>query len=185
MPRRRIVVGLVVAALGVTALGGEIQELHEQREQRQEAQLLRNEEDDHLHGITEIGLERTPCLGACPVYTVIIKSDGTFRYHGERFVERAGDYTGRVSQNGFTRLARFIRDSGFADLQDEYTHPHTDGSTAYTMMKTGSGMKVVSNYDGSGPSKLWAIEELIDKLMLTAEWDQPATRPAAAKKPAK
>jgi hypothetical protein len=181
MSRTRITVGIAVVVFCANVWAGELKKLHETREDREVELLKRGEDDDHLHGITEIGLERTGCLGTCPVYTVIIKSDGTFRYHGERYVKREGDFTGRVANSEFTRLARFIREAGYAELKDEYDDPHTDGPTAYTKVATASGFKVVRNCDNSGPPKLWAIEELIDKLLMNAVWDEPATRPASAK----
>ena len=39
-----------------------------------------------------ISLERTPCYGTCPIYKMEIFSDGSAFYHGERFVDRIGDY---------------------------------------------------------------------------------------------
>src|SRR5580692_12083309 len=47
-------------------------------------------------GITEIGIERSGCFGTCPAYTFIVRSDGTFLYHGDSYVARKGDYTGTI-----------------------------------------------------------------------------------------
>ena len=37
--------------------------------------------------------------------------------------------------------------------------------------------KTVRNYGNAGPTKLWAVEQLIDKLLLEAKWDQPMREP--------
>src|SRR6478609_2095428 len=164
---------LVVLLTGGVTFGGEIQDMH-----RKLAKAGRNRPDESRsheqvdakdHGITEVGIERTPCYGPCPVYTVIIKSDGTFRYKGEENVQRKGEHTGKVSEYRFKPLAQFIKDSGYTDLQDAYYRAVTDNATVYTTVVVDGKRKVVSNYAIAGPTKLWAVEQLIEKLLLEAE----------------
>ena len=60
------------------------------------------------------------------------------------------------------------------DLEDNYSRKITDLSTTYTMVVMNGRRKTVSNYGEAAPSKLWAIEKLIDDLMTKAEWrDSP------------
>jgi hypothetical protein len=54
----------------------------------------------------------------------------------------------------------------------------TDNPTVYTTVVMDGKRKVVSNYANAGPTKLWAIEQLIDKLLLEAKWDE---KPAAGR----
>jgi hypothetical protein len=122
-------------------------------------------------GITEIGIERTACFGWCPVYTFIVKNDGTFRYSGEDYVERKGSFAGTVPKYDFNMLAQFIRESGYMDLADGYTNPVTDNPTVYTMVRMNGRRKIVSSYANAGPKELWAIEELIDHLLDKATWN--------------
>src|SRR6478735_2467917 len=88
---------------GLVAVGGEISDLYSKQVQKKEKtgsqrpaswQKSRShqEVESTNHGITEIGIERTRCFGTCPSYTFIVKSDGSFRYNGESFTERAGDW---------------------------------------------------------------------------------------------
>ena len=129
------------------------------------------------HGITEIGIERTGCFGFCPIYTFIVKSDGTFRYMGRKFVEREGAYSGTVSLWHFHRLARFVRDSGYMELEDRYSVWVTDSPTTLTMVVMNGKRKTVSNYANGGPTKLWAIEQLTDDLMAKAHWARSPKTP--------
>ncbi len=124
------------------------------------------------HGITEIGLERLRCLAGCPAYTLIVEEDGSFRYVGEYGVERLGEYTGRVNQGRLNQVLAFIAESGFETYQPSFLSSFLDGPTVYTMVRRGEAVKVVENYAGSGPATLWAIEQLIDSLLETAEWDE-------------
>jgi hypothetical protein len=128
------------------------------------------------HGISEIGIERSPCFGTCPVYTLIVKSDGSFRYKGLHFVDRIGEFTGKVDAWQYKNLAQFIKDAGYMELQDAYDRTVTDFETVYTTVVMDGKRKVVSNYASAGPIKLWAIERLIDGLLAEAEWDNEPSR---------
>jgi hypothetical protein len=71
--------------------------------------------------ITEISLQRSPCFGTCPIDKVVLRSDGTARYTGTRFVERLGDYSGKIGVDEFKRLAKLIDDTSFVTFKDRYT----------------------------------------------------------------
>jgi hypothetical protein len=162
-------------AVTLLARGGEISDFHfkNARNPLGDDRRSRNhkEVDSTNHGITEVGIERSGCLGTCPVYTFIMKSDGTFRYKGTKYVEREGEFAGTIPVWYFHRLAQFIRDSSYMELEDGYRWAVTDNPTTYTMVVMNGKRKTVSNYANAGPTKLWAIEELIDDLMTKAKWD--------------
>jgi hypothetical protein len=122
-------------------------------------------------GITEIGIERSACFGECPVYTFILKSDGTFRYEGEKFVKRKGQFTGTISISEFDQLAQTIKNAGYMKLNKTYRRPVTDLPTAFTMVIMDGRRKIIMDYADSGPQKLQAIEKLIDGLMEKAKWN--------------
>lgn len=126
-------------------------------------------------GITEIGLERTRCLAGCPAYTLIIRADGSFRYLGEYGVERLGEHRGTVSLGRLKRVLAFIAETPFDAYDASYRSPYLDGPTAYVMVRRGEAVKVVEDYAGSAPATLWAVEELIDDLLETAEWNEADT----------
>ena len=123
------------------------------------------------HDISEIKLERTRCLGACPVYSVTIKSDGSFQYQGRENVEHIGNYNGKVSLWAYNQLAGFIKDSDYMNLENSYHSNMSDQATVKTSVRMKDGNKSVSNYGNAGPAKLWAIEQLIDKMIMEAEWN--------------
>ncbi|MGZ5024882.1 MAG: DUF6438 domain-containing protein, partial [Chthoniobacterales bacterium] len=85
--------------------------------------------------------------------------------------ERMGDFTGRISPNDFNRIAHLIRSSGYMDLADTYTRRITDLPTIYTTVVMNGRRKTISNYANAGPNKLWVIEQMIDRLMATAQWN--------------
>lgn len=170
---------MLVVAAGAALLAGEIEQLHQKfvrpRERDQAKQAERFERlNEPRHGVTEIGLERTACYGACPEYWVVIKSDGTFRYEGKKNVPRTGKKTGRVQDWKFNQLAEFLLESGYMDLEPTYEANITDLPSTYTTAVVGGKRKVIKNYGDLGPVRLWAIQQAIDSLLIDAEWDGEA-----------
>jgi hypothetical protein len=123
------------------------------------------------HGVTEIGVERTTCYGSCPEYTFIITSDGFCRYNGGKFAPLGGYKTGLVPLDHFHRLARLVLEIQFSELDDTYTAMITDNPTVYTTAVINGKRKTISNYAQSGPSRLWALEQLIDAARSDVKWN--------------
>jgi hypothetical protein len=160
------------------AFGGEISDYYARAHPEAAAQGLATPEtsrsheqvESTAHGITEIGIERGACFGTCPIYTFIIKSDGTCHYKGDKYVERIGEFSGTVPIGDFHELAQFIRDAGYMGFENGYRRMVTDHPTTYTTVVMGGKRKVIRNYANAGPTALWAIEELIDGLTTKATW---------------
>ncbi len=129
------------------------------------------------HGVTEIGIERTPCFGTCPVYVCIITSSGTVRYHGEATAERIGDWETKIDPYKFHQLANYIAESGYWEMEDTFATSVTDGDTVYTTFLLKGRRKVFRNYASSAPPKLWALQQLIDGLLVGAAWHPSAPKP--------
>lgn len=171
---------VLVASGGIQSAGGEIADLHQKWVRPKAAdtstQKVRFEAlSNPKHGVTEIGLERTACHGTCPIYTVIFKSDGTFRYVGDAHVARKGKHTGRISPDQFNQLSEYLLESGFLNLDATYDLPQiADFPTTYTMAVVDTKRKLVKNYGDLGPVKLWALQQSIDSLLATAEWEGAA-----------
>ena len=164
----------VLVTGSVLALGGEISDIHRKQARDKPGDWRKSRSHDEVastnHGITEIGIERSGCYGTCPIYTFIAKSDGTVRYKGVKYVERQGEFSGTIPVWYFHELARFIRDAHYMELEDGYTRMVTDNPTTYTTVVMNGKRKTISNYANAGPTKLWAIEQLVDDLMGKAEW---------------
>jgi Domain of unknown function (DUF6438) len=162
----------VLFTSSLLTFGGELADYHSTHPINSKGSRSPKEIASANHGITEIGIERTTCFGECPAYTFIVKSDGSFRYKGDQYVGRTGEFKGTITVWRFDQLARFIRDSGYMDLGDLHWRLVSDHPTVYTTVVLGGKRKVVSNYVDAGPTKLWAIEQLIDDLMREAQWTE-------------
>ena len=124
------------------------------------------------HGISEIGIERTPCFGTCPVYTCIIRSNGTVRYVGVAHVERLGTWETKIDPYQYHRVANFILTSRYLEMKDTYLCGVTDADTVYTMIVRAGRRKIFSNYASSGPDSIWVLQHLIDSLVAGSKWRQ-------------
>jgi hypothetical protein len=122
--------------------------------------------------IQEIGLERTRCYYKCPVYTVIIRNDGTFRYHGEEFTEHRGEWHGEVSFGQLAEVMWYVAEMDYFALSDKYISKDTDLPGAYTMVRTRERKKIIYNYGRVGPAKLDVLQKLIDDLLREAKWER-------------
>jgi len=114
------------------------------------------------HKVTEISLERTPCFGGCPVYTVTFSSDGTVKFKGVRYVDKIGDYEGRVDPEEFVRLAKALDKLDYWNLDKKYTEPITDMPSQYVRVMTPKGLRTVHNYGRKAPDEFFMVTTMID-----------------------
>ena len=59
------------------------------------------------------------------------------------------------------------------NLKQTYAKKAMDGAGVYTSAVVNGKRKVIKNYMDSAPRSLWAIEQIIDKLVLDTKWDEP------------
>lgn len=69
---------------------------------------------------TIIHLQRTSCLGTCPVYTVTIDARGTVTYVGERSVRVVGRRTAQIAPSVVATLLARAERIRFFDMRDAY-----------------------------------------------------------------
>ena len=155
---------MVILILGWVQ-GGDLLELHQQQDDKP-AKASSGE-------VERIGIERLRCYAGCQDYTLIVEADGHFTYEGRYDVERMGRHTGTVADWYLLRVIDFMEDMNFMQLNTSYTNEFLDGPSVYTMMEKGGSVHVVENYASEGPASLWALEQLIDEMLETAEWDSP------------
>ena len=122
--------------------------------------------------ITEISLQRTECFGTCPVYELILRSDGTATFHGGKNAQLPGDWTGKLKVQDFAELVGLVDTIGFFNLKDHYEAPVTDSPTAIITVVRGAGRKRVSNYADSGPLSLSGLAAAIDVVASRTEWEK-------------
>jgi uncharacterized protein len=99
-----------------------------------------------------VELERTPCFGACPVYTAQIRGDGEVNWRGPSLGPTGA--TSTVNPVEARALLERLRTNGFWGLCSNYSIGATDGPTVITTLHIGGQEKRVSDYFNSGPELL-------------------------------
>ena len=76
----------------------------------------------------QISLSRTQCYGRCPVYSVLVRADGSVAYTGGMHVKALGARTATVSAEDLDLLRVAIRIARLHELRPNYVHLE-DGCT--------------------------------------------------------
>ena len=124
-------------------------------------------------GPVSIALERTPCFGMCPSYTVSIDGAGAVTYNGQRFVGVTGEQHGQASRADVQALLRAFDAVQFESLRDEYRGHVTDLPSAIVTLTRDGHTKRVVDYAGTSvgmPTAVRDIEQQIDRVANTQQW---------------
>ncbi|HSK20500.1 MAG TPA: DUF6438 domain-containing protein [Longimicrobiales bacterium] len=128
---------------------------------------------------SRITMQRMPCFGTCPVYTVDITADGTVSFTGERFVDSTGTRTAAIAPDSAAALMQELIARGFHDFADRYTHEakecgsyHTDAPRVILTLRAGGRLKTVEHDYGcsDAPDELRALQERVDSVAGVKRW---------------
>ena len=120
-------------------------------------------------GISRIGIQRTACRGSCPVYTMIVESNGNVFYQGHYGTEKLSKHVGRLYPYHIFSIFEYI-DKYFYTPGVFYFSYETSSSTTLTLATKNGVDRVINNYSNSGPILLWSIETHIDSLYDKVIW---------------
>jgi hypothetical protein len=124
-------------------------------------------------------MERAPCYGTCPVYTVSVGGDGEVRFRGISNVAQAGERVARIPREQVDALFRYVDGIGFDRLDTSYTHG-TSACGAYvtdlptvvvSVVRSGVTRRVVHDYGcAAAPDALPELHRRIDETAGTQQW---------------
>jgi hypothetical protein len=126
-----------------------------------------------------ITLERGPCFGTCPVYSVTLDGSGAVLFEGRRFVADSGISTGRVPRARIDSLVAELTARGYFDFADRYVAGEpgcvqyaTDLPSVITGVQAGGRRKRIEHDHGcmEAPQALTALEGRIDSVAGVARW---------------
>lgn len=124
-----------------------------------------------------IALDRGPCFGTCPVYTITVSADGSLTYDGRQFVDVVGEQTASLQASEVQELVDAVIAADFFSLADTYTVPATD-LPSITMVVTLNGRtKSVYHYGlgcgtdlNTAPSRLCDLEARLENIPRSNGW---------------
>ena len=121
----------------------------------------------------EVTLQRTACLGACPVYEVTVRADGSVSWHGERYVSPLGNVSASVPADAVRSLVRTTRRVRFMELPTtlgvaDCREYHTCAPWAIVTVRMDGGQNRVRHYhgcNGSAHDDVTRLEKLVDDVV--------------------
>lgn len=120
-----------------------------------------------------ITLEREPCFGTCPAYSVTIYEDGKVEYNGLSSVEVEGQQISQIDKELVVMLVEGFADAGYFEWEDRYdTMLVTDLPYVTTSVTRNGETKEIFRYvgDDSAPIELAYLEVWIDKVVNSKQW---------------
>lgn len=114
-------------------------------------------------------MERTPCFGRCPVYTIELKASGELIYTGKQNTSRTGTYKGRISAQQMTTFLKKINNPRISKTPARFKPVSTDLPYLHFQFTLGGKLKSIRNAE-SGPKFLQDIARRIDSLSNAVEW---------------
>lgn len=120
-----------------------------------------------------ITLERGPCFGACPIYTLTLYEDGTVAYAGERFVTVTGEQTSQIDPETVQAMVDAFAEAGYFDWDEAYQEATvTDLPTVTTSVTRDGQTHQIVRYAGdpNAPLALPFLEQWIDEMTGSGQW---------------
>jgi hypothetical protein len=124
-------------------------------------------------------LYRSPCVAACPVYSVRMTPEGRIIYDGRERVARLGSATAQITQPRLDALLHELEAAGYFLFADRYRPSEPvcgryvpDAPTVITSVRLRDRVKRIEHDQGCGnaPQALTVLERRIDEVLGTRRW---------------
>ncbi len=138
-----------------------------------------------LTDISEVDFEAAASAVLCASHRIILRSDGSATLYTELCRNaHPGDRTtycevkdGHIWGTGFARLGWLIDGNDFFAFRHEYHRNITEGSFLSTRVTREGKTHEVVDYAGGGPAELWVIEEVIEGITSSGDWEKTTQQP--------
>jgi ankyrin repeat protein len=121
-----------------------------------------------------IRLERLPCYGPCPVYSVEVHGNGDVFYEGTSGILLiTGRHRDHISHDAVAGLVSSFREADYFSLKDEYSILAVDLPTFVTSIEFDGRKKRVLDFAGFSvgmPEAAKRLESLVDEVAQTDKW---------------
>ena len=118
----------------------------------------------------EIEMDKSPCFGTCPHYTLTIYEKGYASFEGKRDVDKMGLHTKKLSSKEYEGIKRAFESSNWFDLQDDYPSSVSDLPKTKITYHDGGESKSVTGDDLSLPSIVKGLDKLLSQIAMSDGW---------------
>lgn len=113
-------------------------------------------------------MEKTACLGQCPVYSLKVYQDGWAELQGTANIQYLGKYHYKFSSREVDEIRAAFEQYDFFSLDEKYYANFSDLPTTYLFYQDGGKSKKVMDYYGA-PENLKNLEEYLASF-LAKDW---------------
>lgn len=115
--------------------------------------------------------KKTPCFGACPTFTLVVKMDGEVYYNGRQNVTMIGDYKSTWSADILQALEDKMQSVDFYKLAKSFDNPQvTDLPSMYMGYTKGNNLYTVKcRYQT--PQNLKNLAIWLDQEIANTQWN--------------
>jgi len=117
-----------------------------------------------------IELKTTSCYGTCPVYELLIYSNGTAYLKGIKHLDKIGEYSSKLNYEKLNELKSEFERINFFELQDAYQSKFKDLPTKYISYFKNGETKTIMAYDNI-PKDLNNLIKKIENLLKELDWE--------------
>lgn len=131
--------------------------------------VTKNTNLDELNKVIE--MEKGPCYGNCPVFTLTVYDNGIVSYRGERFTERRGLYRLDIGRKGAEDLKQAFAAANLWQYPDAFKAQIPDLPTITLTYYEGDRTKTIRGKDGR-PESVLKLEQMLDEITARQGWKQ-------------
>ncbi|MDC1221876.1 DUF6438 domain-containing protein [Salibacteraceae bacterium] len=114
-------------------------------------------------------MQRTPCFGQCPTYTINIYQSGWSLLEGKQFFDYEGFYTTKFTEEDLIQIENLAKKYGYDKMDHVYDAPVTDLPSTTTIVNTESMNNWVYNRMNS-PDELRSFEREMETMIKDKQW---------------
>lgn len=128
-----------------------------------------------------VSIERTPCMGTCPVYLASIYQGGLVTYSGKRNVNRKGQWQAHLDKHQIRSVKQLIRSSGISRFDSAYVNPLLADYPGLNLQVRSSHMlRKIRVMEVDPPAQVTGFAHSVDSLLESLTWTRvdPESQPA-------
>lgn len=119
--------------------------------------------------LSSVYMERTPCFGRCPWYTIYIESNGLIRYEGKKDTDLLGQYEGTVPKDEVSALFKWLQKQSLPKVEASYPVTISDLPRLHVAYKN-KGVNVAIKNAQEGPAFWKEYADRMDVILQKATW---------------
>lgn len=121
-----------------------------------------SKENTNSEIVHSVSLQRTPCYGTCPQYTIELNREGVISYSGQRFTDKIGKWELTVPPDSLVDLFAFLDRCDWSQYDSIYPSPYSDLPSVILKLNLNQYVKSIT-LAGEHPAQLDSIVQYIDR----------------------